>query len=133
MPTSPPPAAAPAARWKGSMILRMVSLLSASVSRPWRSFTGKNSVMDDWIDYYDSTHTIYVSKLHRDLHFRIIADDIISSITSPDAAVLDSSCGEALWAARVANPSARLILAEPAPGVRGRLTARFSGIPNITV
>ncbi len=22
--------------------------------------------MDEWIDYYDSTHTIYVSKLHRD-------------------------------------------------------------------
>ena len=29
--------------------------------------------MDDWIDYYDSTHTIYVSKLHRDVHFRVIA------------------------------------------------------------
>ncbi len=27
--------------------------------------------MDDWIDYYDSTHTIYVSKLHRDVHFRV--------------------------------------------------------------
>lgn len=52
--------------------------------------------MDDWIDYYDSTHTIYVSKLHRDLHFQIIARDIIGYISSPEATVLDYACGEAL-------------------------------------
>jgi len=89
--------------------------------------------MDDWIDYYDSTHTIYVSKRHRDLHFRIIAEDIIGYISSPDAVVLDYSCGEALSAARVAQRCGKLILAEPAPGVRGRLIARFAGILNIKV
>ena len=89
--------------------------------------------MDDWIDYYDSTHTIYVSKLHRDLHFRLIADDIIGYISSPDAVVLDYSCGEALSAARVAEHCSRLVLAEPAPGVRGRLIARFAGVLNIKV
>ena len=52
--------------------------------------------MDDWIDYYDSTHTIYASKLHRDLHFQLIARDIIGYISSPDAVVLDYACGEAL-------------------------------------
>jgi SAM-dependent methyltransferase len=82
--------------------------------------------MDDWIDYYDSTHTIYVSRLHRDLHFRLIADDIIGYISSPDAVVLDYSCGEATSADRVAAHCSRLILAEPAPGVRGRLIARFA-------
>src|ERR1700752_273384 len=81
--------------------------------------------MDDWIDYYDSTHTIYVSKLHRDVHFRVIANDILSYVPSPDAVVLDYSCGEALSAAQVAAACRKLILAEPAPGVRGRLTARF--------
>ena len=55
--------------------------------------------MDEWIDYYDSTHTIYVSKLHRDLHFAVIARDIIGYIASPDAVVLDYACGEALSAA----------------------------------
>lgn len=89
--------------------------------------------MDDWIDYYDSTHTIYVSKRHRDLHFSIIADDIIGYIASPDAVVLDYSCGEALSAARVAGRCGKLILAEPAPGVRGRLIARFAGVLNIKV
>lgn len=87
--------------------------------------------MDDWIDYYDSTHTIYVSKLHRDLHFQIIARDIIGYITSPDATVLDYACGEALSASQVASACAQLILAEPAPGVRGRLIARFA--PNTKI
>jgi ubiquinone/menaquinone biosynthesis C-methylase UbiE len=82
--------------------------------------------MDDWIDYYDSTHTIYVSKLHRDLHFQLVAQDIIGCIPSPDAVVLDYACGEALSAAKVADACGRLILAEPAPGVRGRLIARFA-------
>jgi ubiquinone/menaquinone biosynthesis C-methylase UbiE len=87
--------------------------------------------MDDWIDYYDSTHTIYVSKLHRDLHFQLVAQDIIGYIPSPDAVVLDYACGEALSAAKVADACGRLILAEPAPGVRGRLIARFA--PNTKI
>ena len=87
--------------------------------------------MDDWIDYYDSTHTIYVSKLHRDLHFQIIARDIIGYISSPDATVLDYACGEALSASQGAGSCGKLILAEPAPGVRGRLIARFA--PNTKI
>ena len=87
--------------------------------------------MDDWIDYYDSTHTIYASKLHRDLHFQLIARDIIGYIASPDAVVLDYACGEALSAAKVAEACGQLILAEPAPGVRGRLIARFA--PNTKI
>ncbi|MET4519055.1 class I SAM-dependent methyltransferase [Bradyrhizobium sp. I1.7.5] len=82
--------------------------------------------MDEWIDYYGSTHTIYVSRLHRDLHFEVIARDIIGYITSPDAVVLDYACGEALSAAKVADACAILYLAEPAPSVRDRLIARFA-------
>ncbi len=89
--------------------------------------------MDDWIDYYDSTHTIYASRLHRDLHFQVIANDIIGYIASPDAVVLDYACGEALSAAKVAGACAQLYLAEPAPGVRGRLVARFAPDTRIRV
>lgn len=89
--------------------------------------------MDDWIDYYDSTHTIYVSKAHRDAHFRVIANDIAGFIPSPDAVVLDYSCGEALCAPQVAAACGQLILAEPAPGVRGRLLERFAADPKIEV
>src|SRR3954447_17632167 len=87
--------------------------------------------MDDWIDYYDSTHTIYASKLHRDVHFQLIAKDIIGYITSKDAVVLDYACGEAISAAQVAEACGKLYLAEPAPGVRGRLIARFA--PNTKI
>jgi ubiquinone/menaquinone biosynthesis C-methylase UbiE len=87
--------------------------------------------MDDWIDYYDSTHTIYASKLHRDLHFHLVARDIIGYISSSDAVVLDYACGEALSAAKVAEACGKLYLAEPAPGVRGRLIARFA--PNTKI
>ncbi len=71
------------------------------------------------------------SKLHRDLHFAVIARDIIGYISSPDAVVLDYACGEALSAARVADACGMLYLAEPAPGVRGRLIARFA--PNTKI
>lgn len=87
--------------------------------------------MDHWIDYYDSAPSIYVSEAHRRAHFDLIADDIIAAIASPEAAVLDYSCGEALSAARVAARCRRLILAEPAPSVRARLTERFAAVPNI--
>jgi SAM-dependent methyltransferase len=63
----------------------------------------------------------------------VIARDIIGYITAKDAVVLDYSCGEALSAAKVADACAMLILAEPAPGVRGRLIARFAPIPKIRV
>src|SRR5881397_1855373 len=104
--------------------------------RPFRDrnspcFCRTLATMDDWIDYYDSTHTIYVSKRHRDLHFQVIARDIVGYVSSPDAVVLDYACGEALSAARVAEACGTLILAEPAPGVRGRLIARFA--PNTRI
>jgi ubiquinone/menaquinone biosynthesis C-methylase UbiE len=87
--------------------------------------------MEEWIDYYDSTHTIYASRRHRDLHFQIIARDIIGYISSPDQVVLDYACGEALSAVKVADACGKLYLAEPAPGVRGRLIARFA--PNTKI
>ena len=62
---------------------------------------------------------------------QVIARDIIGYISSPDAVVLDYACGEALSAAKVADACGLLYLAEPAPGVRGRLIARFA--PNTKI
>ncbi|OYU89987.1 MAG: methyltransferase [Bradyrhizobiaceae bacterium PARB1] len=89
--------------------------------------------MEDWIDYYDSTHTIYASKHHRDVHFELFARDITGYIPSKDATVLDYACGEALSAGKVTEACAKLILAEPAPKVRGRLAMRFAANPKIAV
>jgi SAM-dependent methyltransferase len=89
--------------------------------------------MHDWIDYYDSAHTIYVNARHRDVHFRVIADDIAAHVAAPDARVLDYGCGEALHADRVAARTSRLFLCEAAPGVRERLRQRFGSTPRIAV
>jgi SAM-dependent methyltransferase len=80
--------------------------------------------MDGWINFYDSAHSIYVNARHRDIHYRRLAEDF-SQYVRPGAAVLDYGCGEALHADIVAEKAGRLILIEPAPGVRARLSARF--------
>jgi SAM-dependent methyltransferase len=89
--------------------------------------------MKDWIDFYDSAHSIYVSARHRDLHFELIADHIAAYVPSAEAVVVDYSCGEALSAQRVADSCGKLILAEPATNVRARLAARFKDNTKIKV
>lgn len=89
--------------------------------------------MDDWIDFYDKSPSIYVSRRHRDVHFREVARAIIGLVAAPDAIVLDYACGEALNAADVASACGKLILAEPAPSVRARLGARYAANAKITV
>ena len=88
--------------------------------------------MDDWIDFYDSAHTIYVNARHRDLHFLRIAEDLARHVPA-GATVLDYGCGEALHADIVADKAGRLILFEPAPGVRARLAACWRDAPRIEV
>ena len=88
--------------------------------------------MNGWIDFYDSAHSIYVNAHHRDVHFRQLANDLAAYVR-PGAAVLDYGCGEALHADIVAAKAARLILVEPAPGVRARLATRFAHHEKIRV
>ena len=89
--------------------------------------------MKDWVEFYDSAHSIYVSARHRDVHYALLADEIARYVPSPAAAVLDYGCGEALHADRVAKAAGRLMLAEAAQTVRSRLIARFNPNPKITV
>src|SRR5262245_24102066 len=88
--------------------------------------------MHDWIDFYASAHPIYVNAHHRDIHFRRLADDLAAYVR-PGAVVLDYGCGEALHADVVAAQAERLILVEPAPGVRARLAQRWVNEPGIEV
>jgi SAM-dependent methyltransferase len=103
--------------------------------------------MGDWIAFWDSEHSIYVSARHRDVHYRTIAQDIAKLIRAHSAskirenallgpagaAVLDYGCGEALHAATVAASTRRLILCEAAPHVRTTLARRFAGDGRIEV
>jgi ubiquinone/menaquinone biosynthesis C-methylase UbiE len=88
--------------------------------------------MRAWIDFYDSAHSIYVNARHRDIHFRRLASDLAGYVR-PGAVVLDYGCGEALHADVVAAEAERLILVEPASGVRARLAARWTKEPKIEV
>jgi len=90
-------------------------------------------MMKDWVAYYDSDHSIYVSARHRDVHYARLADAIVSYVPTRSAAVLDYGCGEALHADRVAAAAGRLTLAEAGPAVRSRLIERFKKNPKITV
>jgi SAM-dependent methyltransferase len=89
--------------------------------------------MSDWISFWDTPHSIYVNARHRDVHYRIIAEDLRRYVPSPDAAVMDYGCGEALHADLVAAAAARLILVEAAPGVVKTLAARFAANPKVEV
>jgi len=88
--------------------------------------------MGDWVAFWDSQHSLYVSARHRDVHYRTIAEDIAAYIPSSSAVVLDYGCGEALHADRIAAVR-KLILVEAAPNVRAGLAARFKDHPAIEV
>jgi SAM-dependent methyltransferase len=87
----------------------------------------------NWRDYWNQDTPIYVSERHKVLHYWLIANDIVGLIPSPDAAVLDYGCGEALSANRVAAKCARLYLCDAAPLVRERLERRFKNELRITI
>ena len=87
----------------------------------------------NWRDYWNQDTPIYTGERHKLLHYRLIANDIIGLIPSPDAMVLDYGCGEALFADKIAAKCARLILSDSAPLVRDRLNERFKSNGRITV
>jgi len=84
-------------------------------------------MISDWLSFWDSQHSIYVSARHRDVHYRAIAAAIAALVPSPQARVLDYGSGEALHADRVAKAAGELLLCEGAPSVRAGLAARFAG------
>lgn len=89
--------------------------------------------MTEWIAFWDSEHSLYVSARHRDVHYRTIAEDVAAYIPSSSAVVLDYGCGEALHADQIAAMARKLILVEAAPQMRARLAQRFRDHPAIEV
>jgi SAM-dependent methyltransferase len=85
----------------------------------------------EWLAFWDGAHSIYVNACHRDVHYRLIADEIAALLPSPQARVLDYGCGEALHADLVAAAAGALTLCDAAPGVRAKVAARFAGISKI--
>ncbi|MEE1609749.1 class I SAM-dependent methyltransferase [Microvirga sp. CF3016] len=87
----------------------------------------------NWRDYWNQDTPIYTSERHKLLHYRLIANDIIGLIPSPEAVVLDYGCGEALFADKVAAKCRQLYLSDAAPLVRERLNERFQDNGRITI
>ena len=87
----------------------------------------------DWLAFWDSPHFIYVNARHKDVHYRLIADEIAALVPGPEARVLDYGSGEALHADFIAALAGELILCEAAPSVRAGLGARFAGNRKVRV
>jgi SAM-dependent methyltransferase len=88
--------------------------------------------MSAWISFWNSKHTIYVNARHRELHYRIIAQQLRAYV-APDSDVLDYGCGEALCAELIAPPARRLILCEAAPKLHATLSQRYATRQGIEV
>ena len=103
-----------------------------------------------WLGFWERANRIYVDDRHRAVHYRRVADDLLSVLPPcgpppiksgasgggpprPEPAVLDYGCGEALEAARVAARVGRLYLYDAARPTRARLAERFAGIANVAM
>jgi SAM-dependent methyltransferase len=89
--------------------------------------------MDNWVEFYEGEHSIYVNARHKDVHYREIAEQIAAFVPGPQARVLDHGCGDAMHADIVAAAAGELLLCDAAQSVRRALTARFAGNAKIRV
>jgi SAM-dependent methyltransferase len=103
------------------------------VTPPRRRHEWESLLITDWLAFWDSPHSIYVSARHKDVHYQLIAKKIAALVPAADARVLDYGCGEALHADLVAAVVGELYLYEAAPGIRAGLTRRFADNPKIHV
>ena len=90
-------------------------------------------MIDDWLAFWDKPHAIYVNARHKDVHYRLIAQEIAALLPSRNARVLDYGCGEALHADLIAAACSELLLCDGAPSVRAGLAARFAANAKIRV
>lgn len=90
--------------------------------------------MNPWRQFWGRAHRIYVNDRHRVVHYRRVADDILSVLPGrSDSTVLDYGCGDAFEAPRVAERVQRLYLFDVVPEVVTRVRERFVGEPKIAV
>jgi SAM-dependent methyltransferase len=90
-------------------------------------------MIPDWLAFWDSPHFIYANARHKDVHYRLIAQEIAALVAGSQARVLDYGSGEALYADLVAAIAGDVFLCEAAPGVRASLQQRFADNPKIHV
>src|SRR5437588_8041399 len=101
----------------------------------WRrpGMTKEHILMPSWREFWDGAHSIYVSKRHKDVHYRDVAEQLAAFVPGPNARVLDYGSGEAVHAEIVAAVVRELLLCDSAASVRASIAARFGGNPKIKV
>ncbi len=90
-------------------------------------------MISGWLAFWDKPHAIYVNARHRDVHYRLLAQQIAALVPPPQARVLDYGSGEALHADRIAEVAGHVLLCDGAPSIRAGLEARFAGNAKIRV
>jgi SAM-dependent methyltransferase len=88
-------------------------------------------MISGWLAFWDKPQSIYVNARHKDVHYRLIAEELAALVPSRTARVLDYGCGEALHADLVAAAASELLLCDGAPSVRSAISSRFAGNPKI--
>ncbi len=90
-------------------------------------------MISDWLAFWDKPHSIYVNARHRDVHYRLLAQQIAALVPFSQAHVLDYGSGEALHADLVAAAAGELLLCDGAPSVRAAIAARFAENKNAKI
>lgn len=88
--------------------------------------------MSDWISFFDTDHSIYVSPRHREVHAIITGDGMLRYVKGGDR-VLDYGCGEAAYAERLVREAESLTLCEAAPNLRDAVMRRVKNERYITM
>lgn len=87
----------------------------------------------DWKSFWDQPNAIYVNERHRQIHYRIIADELLALAGNTRPVLLDYGCGEALDAWRVASTCTHLYLVDSAPSVRAKLADHLTTLSHVVV
>jgi SAM-dependent methyltransferase len=82
-------------------------------------------MISSWLAFWDTLHW-HVNARHKDVYYRLIAQDIARYLPSPTAHVLDYGSGEAVHADLVAAAAGEVLLCEGAPRVRASIGMRFA-------
>jgi len=91
------------------------------------------STSKTWRDFWNRETSIYAGDRHKQLHYALVARDVMAFIRSREAHVLDHGCGEALGAETLSAVCGMLYLFDAAPNVRRKLLARLGAAARIAV
>lgn len=86
-----------------------------------------------WQEFWNGTHSIYVSQKHKNVHYFGVAKEIGEYSPGPEAQILDYGCGEALGSHILSFYCGTLSLYDTSPRLQAQLKQNFATNPRIEV